>query len=101
MLRASLGARPPGGSASLRDGPPRPRDTRAKGRRRAARVVVVDPRKREGGRMNRRNRSLEGCGLVLVLAASGCQGTRTEGPENRPYNFSSVAAAQPPVQFSS
>jgi len=49
--------------------------------------------------MDRLNRSLTGCGLLLLLAAGGCRSTQPEVPPGRPYTSDGRQA--PPVGFSS
>jgi hypothetical protein len=49
--------------------------------------------------MDRLNRSLTGCGLILLLAAGGCRSTQPEVPPARPYTSDGRQA--PPVGFSS
>jgi hypothetical protein len=49
--------------------------------------------------MDRLNRSLTGCGLLLLLAAGGCRSTQPEVPPGRPYTSDGRQA--PAVGFSS
>ena len=49
--------------------------------------------------MDRLNRTLAGCGLMLLVAAGGCRSTRPEVPPGRSYSGDGRQA--PPINFSS
>jgi hypothetical protein len=49
--------------------------------------------------MDRLNRTVAGCGLMLLMAAGGCRSTRPEVPPGRPYT--NDGRQVPPIAFSS